>query len=117
MIPVDFEGVLVAALNDALPEPFATRVPSERPVAFGRVRRTGGTGINLVQEKPMVLVECWAPDSVAAFDLAARAYGVVDTFCSVGNRPSSPINNPDPDAPGARYQFTATPVVDLKETA
>ena len=51
----------------------------------------------------------------------------VDTFplpkgqlgiCDVGNRPSSPVNNPDPNVPeSARYQFTATPVVDLKEPA
>lgn len=117
MRPRDVEGELVALLNAAIDVPVATRVPNPRPVAHVRVRRIGGTGRNLVQETPMVLVECWAADSVAAFDLAGDCYAVVDAaLCGPGSRPSSPVNLPDPETESARYQFTVLPIVNLRSS-
>ena len=119
MRPRDVEGQAVALLKAALPGVYvATRVPNPRPVQHVRVRRTGGTGINLVQERPQLLIECWAADSVAAFDLAGDCYVVLDAeFCGPGNRPSSPTNNDDPNTSSPRYQFTLTPIVNLEESA
>lgn len=117
MIPRDVEGEFIAALA-SLGVPVRTRVPNPRPASHVRVRRIGGTGTNLVQERPMVLVECWALGSAAAFDLAARAYDLVDAaFGGPGTRPSSPVNLPDPNTDSDRYQFTVSPIFNLKESA
>lgn len=117
MIPRDVEGEFIAALAP-LGVPVRTRVPNPRPPSHVRVTRTGGDGVNLVQERPVVLVECWAPSSTAAFDLAARAYGLVDAaFCGPRDRPSSPVNFPDPATDASRYQFVVSPIVNLKEPA
>lgn len=116
MIPRDVEADALTVLAP-LGVPVSTRVPNPRPVAHVRVQRAGGTGANLVQERPLLLVECWGASSVDAFELAARAYGLLDAaFCSPGNRPSSPVSNPDPHTSSVRYQFTVSPIVNLKES-
>lgn len=118
MIPRDVEGEMIAALKGALSGVHvSTRVPNPRPVSHVRVRRVGGTGQNLVQERPMVLVECWAGSSVAAFELAAKCFGVLDAaYCGPGNRPGAPINLPDPNTDSDRYQFHLMPYINLKES-
>lgn len=117
MIPRDVEGEVIAALS-SLGVPVATRVPNPRPSEHVRVTRVGGDGVNLVQERPVVLIECWSSNSVAAHDLAARAYHLVDVaFCGPGTRPSSPVNFPDPATDASRYQFVVSPIVNLKESA
>ena len=88
------------------------------------ITRAGGTRLNLILERPLLIVECWAADSVAAFDLAARAcayLGAIDdplgdvVLTVTPDDLSSPINMPDPDTTSARYQFTVQPFARLKE--
>lgn len=128
MKPADVEAALVGYLEPILGVRVATRVPNPRPASHVRVGRAGGSRRNLAQENPLILIECWAPTSTAASDLASKAWGALDATCfeidlagavwvseaSLG----SPVNYPDPDAPGSsRYQFTASLVVNLKESA
>lgn len=123
LAPVDIEGEVCTLLTDATGATFATRVPNPRPVTekYGRVTRAGGNSRNLAQSDPRVLVECWAPDEVAAFHLARLAYGhlwaTYGGHGAWGGRVSltEPVNFPDPDTASARYQFFATITVDLQE--
>lgn len=114
MRPRDVEGEVISVLASAVSAEVRDSVPNPRPAEYVRVRRIGGTGRNLVQETPMLLVECWAVTSAGAFELAAHCYDVVDeAFCSSRVRPSSPVNLPDPATEDHRYQFSFMPVVNL----
>ena len=127
LAPQDVEGVLIALLRAALPGVHvSTRIPAQRPSRHVKVTRAGGNRRNLVQERPLLIIECWGPDSVAAFDLAADAWSAIDAANGtvVNGVPidlprdslASPINMPDPDTSSPRYQFTAQPYARLKET-
>ena len=122
------EAALVGYLSTKVGVPVSTRVPNPRPASFVRVQRTGGAEQNLVQERPVVLVECWAATDAAAWALASTAWGALQgrgdkTSGSVEFTPSttgalsSPVNYPDPSTSSARYQFTAELIVNLKESA
>lgn len=121
LAPVDVEAEVVTLLNTALTPPVSTQIPNPRPASHVRVTRTGGQGRNLVQSDPRVLVECWAPDSTAAFELARLAYAHLwATYGDAavwGGRASltEPANFPDPSTDSARYQFLATITTDLTE--
>ena len=71
------EAALVGYLATKVTVPVSTRVPNPRPASFVRVQRTGGAGQNLVQERPVVLVECWAATDTAAWALAVKAWGAL----------------------------------------
>ena len=124
--PGDVEGALIALLRAALGVHVSTRIPNPRPDRHVKVTRAGGNRANLVQERPLLIIECWGPDSVAAFDLAADAWSALDAANGtvVNGVPidlprdslASPINMPDPDTSSPRYQFTAQPYARLKET-
>ena len=73
LAPVDVEGALVTYLRPLLGVHVSTKIPRTRPAEHVRVTRAGGSRLNLILERPLLIVECWAADSVAAFDLAARA--------------------------------------------
>ena len=112
--PVDIETAYVDLL-DAL-----THDPARR------VSRTGGPGpLNVVQSAVRLLVECYGPDSVAAFDNAREAWGLIwaNQRTSVGGiwiarvELTEPVNNPDPASDSDRYQFIAQPTVSLQEIA
>ena len=122
--PPDVEAAAVAYLNPALSVPVANRVPTPRPASHVRVTSAGGGGqVSLVQSVSRLLVECWAPDSVAALDLARRSWAL---FWAVQHdwmagawisqaELTDPVNFPDPDAPrSARYQFVAQLTVALE---
>ena len=123
--PGDVEGAFVSLLAPALGVPVSTRTPNPRPVSHVKVTRAGGNRWNLILERPLLIVECWAGTSVAAFDLAARAWQVLDgaedttvngvTFGSMAL--ASPINMPDPDTSNPRYQMTAQPFCRFIENA
>lgn len=120
--PGDVEAALVSLLSP-LGVHVSTRIPNPRPVSHVKVTRAGGNRVNLVIERPLLVLECWAGTSVEAFDLAARAWQVLDaaegstvagvTFGSMAL--ASPINMPDPDTTSPRYQFTAQPFARLLE--
>jgi hypothetical protein len=114
LLPVDIEAEVITILH-SLAGSVATKVPNPRPSTktYIRVTRAGGTGLNAVQSAPTVLIECWAPTDIAAFSLAASAYGrLLDTYGTAvwGGRASltEPVNFPDPDTSSPRYQFIAT---------
>lgn len=111
----DAEAMAVTWLNPRMAVRVATKVPNPRPTTFIRVLRVGGTLKSLIQDSPVLVFECWAPDEIAASELAriARAhvfsmsqqtvsgswvYGVRDV--------AGPQSFPDPVTDNPRYQFT-----------
>lgn len=54
-----------------------TRVPTVRESGMVRVSRVGGTAENLYQDRPRILVEVWADDQPASFDLCRRLWGLI----------------------------------------
>ena len=100
------EAALVGYLATKVTVPVSTRVPNPRPASFVRVQRTGGAGQNLVQERPVVLVECWAATDTAAWALAVKAWGalqgrepVSSTTASTSRPPTTPPFRPRSTTP------------------
>lgn len=133
LLPPDVEAAIIAHL-DAHGLTAATTVPNPRPESesYVRVTRTGGQARNLVESDATVLVECWAPTTLAAFGLAQLAWGLVWTL-GVSGFPTipagattlrvaavsatDPVNFPDPDTSSPRYQFIATVTAVLQRVA
>lgn len=126
LAPGDVEGAFITLLRVALPGVHVgTRIPQQRPDRHVKVTRAGGNRRNLIQERPLMVLECWGPDSVAAFQLAADAWRAIDaangaTVNGVAldlprDSLSSPINQPDPDTTNPRYTFHAQPYARLQE--
>ncbi len=123
LAPQDVEGAYITHLRPLLAVPVSTRIPNPRPARHVRVTRAGGNRADLVQERPLLIFECWASDSVTAFNLASDTWGHVAATegSMVAGVPvtrvdlSSPINQPDPDTEATRYTFTAQPRARLKE--
>lgn len=125
--PIDIEAGAVTLLTSATGKPWATRIPNPRPTVFGKVSRIGGVRPNLILEAPLLLVECWAGDEVAAFDLCADAWAVFDQLSREGGwlgaawvaecDPASPISYYDSSTGLPRFQFTVNLTVSLKESA
>ena len=114
---------MTAALLSVVASPAASDVPSTMPTAFTRVSRVGGSRVNVVQGRPSLLIECWAPTKLAAQSRAFDAWAAIDaaqhsTKAGVwlgGIDLSEPYEYPDPSTPGhRRYQFTASAVVALR---
>lgn len=126
MKPADVEQAFVAHLRDVTGAPWGTRVPADRPERFGVLSRTGGGARNVVQSDPTVLVEAWATDQGAAWELISGAYAALyglpysDDPLRFGVwvaavRLTDPVNNPDAVTNTPRYHFIATPIVSLEE--
>lgn len=124
--PADVEAALIEYLAP-LGVNVGTTVPNPAPAGFIRVSRTGGGRPNVIEERPTMLFECWAADSVAAFDLASSCWELVaaagGSFIAAGvwcddPDPSMPINFPDPTYETRnRYQFYAPMTFALKEAS
>ena len=54
-----------------------TRVPTTRSDGMVRVSRVGGVAENMYQDRPRVLVEVWAVDQPASFDLCRTLWGLI----------------------------------------
>lgn len=127
MRPVDVEAGFIAYLKPLLSVPVSTRVPSTRPPSFLRLYKAGGSRVNLAQESAFVVFEAWGPDDVAAFTLAQQVWSALDAadgeflapgvWLAEGSGLSSPVENNDPQSGQSRYQFNATVVVNLEESA
>lgn len=121
LAPVDIESEVYVLLDGVLDADVATKVPNPRPDKFVRVTRAGGQGRNLVQSDPRLLIECWAPDSVSALNLARMAYAHLwahyGSSSVWGGRASltEPVNFPDSETKSPRYQFIATITTNLAE--
>lgn len=114
--PPDVEATLVTLLTTTGVS-VHTRVPNPRPAKFIRVSRAGGSRRNLIQDQPLVIVECWASSSVDAFAVAQDAWATLDATYNRDASLSSPVWFPDPDSTQSRYQFTAELLVPLSITA
>lgn len=116
------EGAIVGILSPLIGVGVATRVPNPRPTSFVRVQRIGGSQLNMVQERPLILVECWGANDTQAWDLAATTYQALQgrdpleyNGIELSQRSvSSPINYPDPSTTSPRYQFQLSTTVNLK---
>ena len=126
MRPVPVEQSLIAHLATATGKPWSTRVPRERPALFGRLSRSGGGRANLGQARPTVLIECWANDADAAFDLASDTYDALDSLPYQDDplprsvyvaevELTDPVYFPDAVSGCPRYQFIATLTVNMED--
>lgn len=92
------------------------RVPNPRPVRLVKVNRTGGYRLDLVRERVNLTVECWAPRSEQAHDLAQLCRGLLwvmpdrYTGCTTYLPPDPEVGGivelPDPDTESPRFTFT-----------
>lgn len=107
----DVEALFIQVLRGDVP--VSTKVPADRKATFVRVSLAGGSGGTLL-DRPSVLVECWAPNSVSASTLARRTrqklnearFDVVDGWQLYGIDCAYPVYFPDETSD--RYQFLAS---------
>lgn len=122
--PENVEAAMVTLLGGLGLGPASTKVPNPRPAAFWRVQRTGGAKRNMVQERAVVLVEAYSTGTLPAWQMAAAGWAaldgreilVVDGVELEERELSLPVNYPDPVTQQARYTFTLSTTVTLKET-
>lgn len=70
--------VVVAYLTSRLGMPVWREVPRTRPRTFVRVVRVEGVKSTPVTDNPMMVIECWAPNSVAAEGLSGRVADILE---------------------------------------
>lgn len=124
LLLANVEAVVLGLLEESLSVAVGTSVPNPRPGSFVRVQRIGGGQVNMIQERPSVLVECWAPTRLAAWNLAAEAHSSLVGRNSLeyngveleDRALSSPVNYPDPSTASPRYQFTVQATVTMERT-
>lgn len=111
----DAEALAVTFLNPKVGVRVATQIPNPRPASFIRVLRVGGARRSLVVDSPVLVFECWAPDEIAASQLAqtARAHVFSMAQTTVNGHwvylvrdVAGPQSFPDPLTDTPRYQFT-----------
>lgn len=66
----DVEGFIIPFIKSYTSEHVGTKVPAARPATFVRAWVNGGAAINRVLERVQVTVDCWAPSTTAASELA-----------------------------------------------
>ena len=108
-------GVARGVLVDALPRvQVGTRVPNPRPSRFVRIVRTGGPK-GRVTDRPLLVVECWAEDSVQAEADADRVHEALRMAPNFGPWAGgwvsvweclSIADYPDPDVKQSRFTVT-----------
>lgn len=118
------EATVIGYLNSlpALVPEAAGAVPNPRPASFIRVSRVGGSERNMIQEQPLLLIECWGADQTEAWLTARQCWEALqgrDELVFNGielqeRRLSSPVNYPDPSTASPRYQFTLQTTINLK---
>lgn len=111
----DVEALLVRVLPSLVGVSVSTKVPHPRPDSFVRVKRVGGGRRDLVTDEPIVVVECWAADEVAASYLGrtthAHVYALAQTshdgdYVRAVREVGGLQSFPDPLSKTPRYQFT-----------
>ena len=106
----DIEALLLAVLKPL--GRVSTKIPNPRPATFIRVSSAGGSGDRFIDDASM-LVEAWAPDTVAASQLARDArnllnesqFDVISGWQLYGIDCAYPVFFPDEVSD--RYQFLA----------
>ena len=107
----DVEALALTMLNP-MGVNVSTRVPARRPDKFIRVSLAGG-GEESIFDTPRLLVECWAPTTPEASDIARKArlqlqlsqFDVIGGWQIYGVDADYPVNFPDEAS--ERYQFLA----------
>jgi hypothetical protein len=107
----DMEAFVVSFLKTHTSMPVGTRVPNLMRECFVRVSQTGGTRRDVITDTAAVLVECFAPDTVSASNIAGvcRAYllsaaALTDEVTRIVDG-GGPVFLPDPLTNTPRYQF------------
>jgi hypothetical protein len=112
-IPKSAVGAAIAILQPTNANP-ATKAPKLFTSPFIRVSRAGGGMQNMVTDGATLLVECYAPDGVAAETLANHARALLTdsrsnvfagAFIRWWEETSGPVDFPDPGTEWSRYQF------------
>lgn len=126
LVAPDAEALLISYLNTAYAARSnsvraGTEVPANRPSAFVRVIRVGGTSA-LVVDSVTFAIESWADDPILAYTNAALTRGLIHAIGSVNGSQfynpqefAGPANLPDPESGQARY--TQTISVGVRQTA
>ncbi|MBM4525180.1 hypothetical protein GS462_11235 [Rhodococcus hoagii] len=72
-------GVTATLLNQHLADGVRAggKWPKSKPASFVRVSRPGGTRDTQVTDRPFLLFECWAPNSVEAEALGNRVRAIM----------------------------------------
>lgn len=105
--------LLVLTMLNPMGVNVSTRVPATRPKKFIRASLAGGGEVSIF-DTPRVLVECWAPTTVEASELARKArlqlqmsqFDVIGDWQIYGISADYPVNFPDETS--ERYQFLVT---------
>lgn len=132
VIPPDTVALICDYLRDELDGRGYTdihvgaRVPDDRPTRFVRVRRTGGTKLNLVVDDAQLSVETWGETEAAAHDLAQLCRGLIhaaDSTELAGTQVyriaevAGPADLPDPLSNQPRFSATYLVAVRCTTTA
>ena len=113
--PPDIEAMFVSYLTEVLDHPVATKFPyDDEHRTMVQVSTTGGDVTGRVVAYYRVLIECWAPSSVDALELASRTQAHLMAWPEVRPDvyrviPELPVSHHDVNRLElARYQFLAT---------
>lgn len=116
----DAEGLVIGALDAALPEPVSTRAPADAGI---RVLRTGGTRTK-VTDRAQLTLEAYGKLETAASGLLARARSAVHALVGQSvagwevyrvEELGGPANLPDPRTTLARYTMSVLVHVRIHE--
>lgn len=116
----DVEAALVTWLTTRLSaRNAAAKVKTKRvagdPSRLVRLSVTGGSRAHLIEDRPVVVFECWEAKEPAASDLAKIVRAEVQsldntlvggTYLSWRSEVSRPVSYPHPDTDIPRYQHT-----------
>lgn len=108
---MNVEGLIVQAVNAALPDDAFMEVPSTRPRRFYTVERVGGAHRD-VRDLPLVAVQAWAGSRWEASEMAGGLAVFLESLALTHPNVArvdieSIYNNPDPDSEHPRYQVNA----------
>lgn len=93
----------------------AKDVPNPRPDTLVMIRRGGGVRQTVISDRPLLIVECWAPASETAHDLAQLCRGLLHAMAGTTQSgvpvyrvddAGGVIDLPDPLSTQPRYTFT-----------
>ena len=89
--------------------PTSSDVPENRPGEFVRIMRVGGVSADIVIDKAMLSVECWANSTQRADEMADEVYIVLATGEADGIYSASinsKYSSPDPESGQPRCIMT-----------
>lgn len=104
------QAIVTKALREALGVHVSTQKPRDVPERYVLVSRIGGSSGTFATSDPRFLVECYAPDELAAEIFAEEVVAVWRGLRSHGivhaRDDQNLVPNADPDTSRVRFQFT-----------